>query len=83
MMRHVVYILLRFLRGKITHASAVLVRSRGGQAGLQSAEDVKGLNVVTEVDMTGKSDFAPGPDPSTYAYSRMTAQRNLFRIRLK
>jgi DNA-binding winged helix-turn-helix (wHTH) protein/Tol biopolymer transport system component len=52
-------------------------------AGLESAEDVKGLNVVAEIDMTGKSVFAPGPDPSVYAYSRMTVQRNLFRIPLK
>jgi hypothetical protein len=52
-------------------------------AGLKSAEDIKGVNVVAEIDMTGKSDFAPGPDPSIYAYSRMTVQRNLFMIPLK
>jgi hypothetical protein len=27
--------------------------------------------------------FAPGPNPSVYAYSRMTVQRNLFSIPLK
>jgi DNA-binding winged helix-turn-helix (wHTH) protein/Tol biopolymer transport system component len=52
-------------------------------SGLKSAEDVKGVNVVAEIDMTGKTVFAPGPDPSVYAYSRMTVQRNLFRIPLK
>ena len=52
-------------------------------SGLKSAEDVKGVNVVAEIDMTGKSVFAPGPEPSVYAYSRMMVQRNLFRIPLK
>jgi hypothetical protein len=52
-------------------------------SGLKSAEDAKGVNVVAEIDMTGKTVFAPGPDPSVYAYSRMTVQRNLFRIPLK
>ena len=51
-------------------------------SGIKSAEDFKGLNVVSVIDMTGVSIFAPGPNPSTYAYSRMTVQRNLFRIPL-
>lgn len=52
-------------------------------SGLKSVEDVKGLNVVADIDMTGKTVFAPGPDPSIYAYVRRTVQRNLFRIPLK
>jgi hypothetical protein len=51
-------------------------------SGIRSAEDFKDLNVVSVIDMTGLSVFAPGPNPSTYAYSRMTVQRNLFRIPL-
>jgi hypothetical protein len=51
-------------------------------SGIKSAEDLKGLNIVSVIDMTGLSVFAPGPNPSTYAYSRMTVQRNLFRIPL-
>ena len=52
-------------------------------SGLKSAEDAKGLNVVADIDMTGKTILAPGPEPSIYAYSRTTIQRNLFRIPLK
>jgi hypothetical protein len=52
-------------------------------AGLKSAEDVKRLNVVAVIDTTGLSFFAPGPNPSIYAYARVTVQRNLFRIPLK
>ena len=51
-------------------------------SGIKSAEDLKGLNVVSVIDMTGISIFAPGPNPSTYAYGRLTVQRNLFRIPL-
>jgi hypothetical protein len=51
-------------------------------SGIRSAEDFKDLNVVSVIDMTGLSVFAPGPNPSTYAYSRMTVHRNLFRIPL-
>lgn len=51
--------------------------------GLKSASDVKGLNVVAEIDMKGMTLFAPGPNPSIYAYVRTSAQRNLFRISLK
>lgn len=50
--------------------------------GLSSARDVKGLNVVAEIDMTGMTLFAPGPNPSVYAYVRTAVQRNLFRIPL-
>ena len=32
--------------------------------------------------MTGKTIFAPGPDPSVYAYVKATVQRNLFSIPL-
>jgi DNA-binding winged helix-turn-helix (wHTH) protein len=51
--------------------------------GLKSAKDVKGLNVVAEIDMKGMSTFAPGPNPSIYAYVRTAVQRNLFSIPLK
>ena len=51
-------------------------------SGIKSAEDLKSLNVVSVIDMTGISIFAPGPNPSTYAYIRITVQRNLFRIPL-
>ncbi len=52
-------------------------------SGLKSIEDTKGLNVLAEIDTAGKVIFAPGPDPSVYAYSRLTVQRNLYRIPLK
>jgi hypothetical protein len=52
-------------------------------SGLKPTDDLKGLNVVTEIGMTGRAIFAPGPDPSVYAYSRMTVQRNLYRIPLQ
>jgi eukaryotic-like serine/threonine-protein kinase len=52
-------------------------------SGLKSAEDAKGLKVAGEIDMTGKSIFAPGPDPSVYAFTRLTVQRNLYRIPLQ
>ena len=52
-------------------------------SGLKSVNDTKGMNVVADIDMTGMGVFAPGPDPSVYAYSRMTVQRNLYRIPLK
>jgi Tol biopolymer transport system component len=52
-------------------------------AGLKSIEDVKRLNVVADIDTTEMAVFAPGPDPSIYAYVRKTVQRNLFQIPLK
>jgi DNA-binding winged helix-turn-helix (wHTH) protein/Tol biopolymer transport system component len=52
-------------------------------AGLNSIEDAKGLNIAAEIDMSDKTLFAPGPDPTVYAYTRVTVQRNLYRIRLK
>jgi len=51
--------------------------------GIKSDEDLKGLDVTAIIDMTGKSLFAPGPEPSIYAYTRTTVQRNLFRIPLE
>jgi hypothetical protein len=53
------------------------------QGGLNSIEDSKGLNVVAEIDMSDKATFAPGAGPSVYAYTRVTVQRNLYRIPLK
>jgi hypothetical protein len=52
-------------------------------SGLKSADDVKGLNVVAEIDMKGIAVFAPGPNPSIYAYTRMTIQSSLYRIPVK
>jgi len=52
------------------------------RSGLKSTQDVKGLNVVAVIDMSGMSFFGPGPNPSVYAYTRLTVQRNLFRIPL-
>jgi DNA-binding winged helix-turn-helix (wHTH) protein/Tol biopolymer transport system component len=53
-----------------------------GAGGLKSVRDTKGLNVVAEIDMQGRSIFAPGPNPSLYAYTRVTVQRNIYRIPL-
>jgi Tol biopolymer transport system component len=50
--------------------------------GMTSVRDTKGLNVVAEIDMQGRSIFAPGPNPSIYAYTRVTVQRNIYRIPL-
>jgi len=51
--------------------------------GFNSPEDVKGVNVAAEIDMKDKTTFAPGPDPSIYAYVKVIVQRNLFRIPLR
>ena len=51
--------------------------------GLKSAEDAQGLKVVAEIDMHGKAVFAPGPNPFVYAYTRVTVQRNIYRIPLE
>jgi eukaryotic-like serine/threonine-protein kinase len=51
-------------------------------SGIRSEQDIKGPNVAAVVDMIGKLLFAPGPMPSTYAYTRTTVQRNLFCIPL-
>jgi dipeptidyl aminopeptidase/acylaminoacyl peptidase len=51
--------------------------------GLKSAEDAQGLKVVAEIDMNGKAVFAPGPNPFVYAYTRVTVQRNIYRIPLE
>jgi hypothetical protein len=48
--------------------------------GLNSIADAKDLNVVAKIDMSDKSIFAPGPDSSVYAYTRVTVKRNLYRI---
>jgi hypothetical protein len=52
-------------------------------SGVKSASDMKGMNVAAEIDMKDKTIFAPGPDPSVYAYVKATVQRNIFRIPLK
>lgn len=51
-------------------------------SGIRSAEDLKQMHIVSVIDTSALTIFAPGPDPSTYAYTRMTVQRNLFRIPL-
>lgn len=48
--------------------------------GLKSVEDARKLKVVAEIDMNGKSVFAPSSDPVVYAYTRVTVQRNIYRI---
>jgi DNA-binding winged helix-turn-helix (wHTH) protein/Tol biopolymer transport system component len=50
--------------------------------GIHSAEDFNGMDIVSVIDTNGILRFAPGPDPNTYAYTRRTVQRNLFRIPL-
>jgi DNA-binding winged helix-turn-helix (wHTH) protein/Tol biopolymer transport system component len=50
--------------------------------GIHSADDFKGMNVVSVIDTSGFSVFSPGPNPTTYAYTRKNVQRNLFRIPL-
>jgi eukaryotic-like serine/threonine-protein kinase len=82
------YVRLRGI-GAMGGGKAFIIALRAGKSlptlppsGLKSAEDLKGLNVVAVIDMTGISLFAPGPNPSIYAYARMTVQRNLFRIPL-
>ena len=49
-------------------------------SGFHSADELKGW--AARIDMTGKTIFAPGPDPSVYAYVKATVQRNLFSIPL-
>lgn len=46
-------------------------------AGINSDSDLLALPGVHVLPQT---DVAPGPDPSSYAYSRMTTHRNLYRI---
>jgi DNA-binding winged helix-turn-helix (wHTH) protein/Tol biopolymer transport system component len=50
--------------------------------GVNSIEDARGLNVVEKIDMNDKAIFAPGPNSSVYAYTRVTVKRNLYRIPL-
>lgn len=52
-------------------------------SGLKSIDDLKALNVVADFDMQRIRIFAPGNDPSVFAYVRTTVQRNLFSIPLK
>jgi hypothetical protein len=49
-------------------------------SGFHSIDEVKGW--TAKIDMTGKTIFAPGPDPSVYAYVKATEQRDLFSIPL-
>ena len=85
------FLYIRFRKaGEMGGGNTIVIGLPAGQelpelppSGLTSAQDARRLNVVAEFDMTGKTVMAPGPDPSVYAYSRTTVQRNLFRIPLK
>jgi Tol biopolymer transport system component len=69
--------------------------SRGRTVALPIADDTglpdlpeDGLDVSKAAAFPGavvveQGDVIPGPDPSTYAYVKQTAQRNLFQIRLR
>lgn len=46
-------------------------------AGIRSAEDAAALSEATRFPVPGA--FA-GPDPSVYAYSKLSAQRNIYRV---
>jgi hypothetical protein len=52
-------------------------------SGLNSVDDLKALNVVADFDMREVKIFAPGNDPSAFAYVRTSVQRNLFSIPLR
>jgi hypothetical protein len=84
----VLYLMLQ-VNGEIDGGKAVAVKLPPGEdlpmlpaSGLNSIEDLKSLNVLADIDLTGKAGFVPGPTPSIYAYARRTAQRNIFRIPL-
>jgi DNA-binding winged helix-turn-helix (wHTH) protein/Tol biopolymer transport system component len=51
-------------------------------AGMNSVDDARSLKIAAKIDMSDKVIFAPGPNPSIYAYTRTTVQRNLFQIPL-
>ena len=48
--------------------------------GFQTEAEIAGL---PGVEVVPYGDLAPGPSPSSYAFSRMTAARNLYRIPLE
>jgi Tol biopolymer transport system component len=85
------FLYIRFREnGEMAGGKTIVIGLTGGKevphlppSGVKPTDDLKGLNVVAEIDMKGIAIFAPGPNPSVYAYSRMTVQRNLFRIPLK
>jgi hypothetical protein len=58
------------------------VRTRELKQLLKSAENLIKLRVA-EIDMKRITIFAPGPDPSVYAYVRTSVQRNLYQIPLE
>jgi len=47
--------------------------------GFRSEAEIAALASVRVIDL---ADVAPGPSPDTYAFSRQTVQRNLYRIPL-
>jgi hypothetical protein len=83
------YLYLRFRdSGEMGGGVAVAIALSDGKQlpelpsnGYGSVEEVKGA--VAKIDMSGKTIFAPGPNPSVYAYVKATVQRNLFSIPLE
>jgi hypothetical protein len=45
-----------------------------GVASVEEALSLKGVRVIEH------GNISPGRDPSVYAYTKMTAQRNLYRV---
>ncbi|GAC1693744.1 MAG: hypothetical protein NVS9B5_36450 [Terriglobales bacterium] len=85
----VLYVRFREM-GEAGGGRTVAIGSAAGQevpklprSGLKSVHDLKNLNVIADLDMQGIKIFAPGNDPSVFAYVRTTVQRNLFSIPLK
>lgn len=83
------YLYLRFRDpGEMGGGVAVAIALSGGKQlpelppdGYNSVQEVK--EAAAKIDMSGKTIFAPGPDPSVYAYVKATVQRNLFSITLE
>jgi hypothetical protein len=83
------YLYLRFRdSGEMGGGVAVAIALSDGKQlpelpsnGYGSVEEVKGA--LAKIDMSGKTIFAPGPNPSVYAYVKATVQRNLFSIPLE
>jgi len=71
--------------GKKTNRTLVLPIAAGKAlpslppSGVRSFEEGAALTGARVIEQAG---LAPGPDPSTYAYTKTTVHRNLFRIPL-
>jgi eukaryotic-like serine/threonine-protein kinase len=84
----ILYMVFR-ANGEIGGGQAVALRLPPGKdlpalppLGVRTLEELRSLGPLYEVDLAGKASFAPGPNPSIYAYVRHSVQRNLFRIPL-